>query len=361
LIPPYRFTTIQEKLYRGGFPLQKNFPFLSTLKLKTIVSLIPSTTPTNDLANFCSKHSIKLITLNVQKAKETVTLSTANTIQVLHYMISPAYFPLFVHCLNGANVTGLVVMCLRKLQCISKSFSTAEFCRFIGEGVVSPEESEFVESFIPSVSPVNVTVTLNSSISITSPYNTSSTGNFLMDIGNVTILHSSSESEIEIPLNPPSWLWPKTNTSIIPSFFFKSCTPLSNQIYSCQITYMHPTVRIKLPIEYIHAFYVTCIEIPSPNLLSTTSASPLSSSTKNDNFSLSRERRGERSKQWQRIASEIMDDDQTADIPLDSSKKLSSSLVLQALALEGVDHWDNKKSSFYYILDILFLLSQECC
>ncbi|KAJ7538145.1 hypothetical protein O6H91_11G035900 [Diphasiastrum complanatum] len=90
--------------------------------------------------------------------QEVVTLTNAKVIQILELIICPENLPLYLHCLDGARVTGLVVMCFRKLQCWNLSTSTAEFCRFQREGEISREESQFVETFrgdfnVPAVIP----------------------------------------------------------------------------------------------------------------------------------------------------------------------------------------------------------------
>jgi hypothetical protein len=41
LIPPFRFSIVELDVYRGAYPTLKNFPFLKTLALKTIISLTP--------------------------------------------------------------------------------------------------------------------------------------------------------------------------------------------------------------------------------------------------------------------------------------------------------------------------------
>jgi len=44
-------------------------------------------------------------------------------------LIDPEAHPIFLHCMNGAEVTGLLVMCLRKLQMWSQTFALIEFSR----------------------------------------------------------------------------------------------------------------------------------------------------------------------------------------------------------------------------------------
>ncbi|KAL7310842.1 protein-tyrosine-phosphatase [Mucor circinelloides] len=62
-------------------------------------------------------------------------------------MIDPANHPLYIHCLDGADVTGLVIACLRKLQMWSISSALGEFVRNLHTSVISSEEFEFVENF----------------------------------------------------------------------------------------------------------------------------------------------------------------------------------------------------------------------
>jgi len=59
-------------------------------------------------------------------------------------MINRVHQPLYVHCLNGAEVTSLVIACLRKLQCWSVSSTMAEFGRFC---LVRPAHTSFIETF----------------------------------------------------------------------------------------------------------------------------------------------------------------------------------------------------------------------
>nr|CAG8660909.1 8929_t:CDS:2 [Entrophospora candida] len=136
IIPPFRYATVEDKIYRGAYPKDRNYRFLKRLKLKTILSLIPEQ-PIPDLLEFCRSQNIRNMHLQVGRFKDNVTL-------------------------NGANVTGLVIACLRKLQMWSVSSAMGEFLRYLRGGVISGEESEFIEKF---------------------------------------------SAEIEIPRTIPSWLW----------------------------------------------------------------------------------------------------------------------------------------------------------
>eukprot|EP00455_Lapot_gusevi_P010791 TRINITY_DN14921_c0_g2_i2.p1 TRINITY_DN14921_c0_g2~~TRINITY_DN14921_c0_g2_i2.p1 ORF type:complete len:187 (+),score=21.80 TRINITY_DN14921_c0_g2_i2:279-839(+) len=64
--------------------------------------------------------------------------------ELLSILINTENLPCYIHCTDGANNTGLVLMCLRKLQNWAISLILSEFGRYVRD--VS-EESQFVESF----------------------------------------------------------------------------------------------------------------------------------------------------------------------------------------------------------------------
>ncbi|KAI8979201.1 protein-tyrosine phosphatase, partial [Mycotypha africana] len=129
LIPPFRFTLVEENLYRGGYPKPRNERFLKRLRLKTILSLIPDKL-TPEIQEFCEENNINIFHLTVDKMKEdNIPLTYNKTLLALQIMIDPNNLPLYVHCLDGADVTGLVVACLRKLQMWGVSSAMEEFSR----------------------------------------------------------------------------------------------------------------------------------------------------------------------------------------------------------------------------------------
>ena len=53
LEPPVRYGVVNKRIYRGGYPILRNFRFLSRLRIKTIISLTPEP-PSGDLEIFAS-------------------------------------------------------------------------------------------------------------------------------------------------------------------------------------------------------------------------------------------------------------------------------------------------------------------
>ncbi|KAI9101054.1 tyrosine phosphatase family-domain-containing protein [Phlyctochytrium arcticum] len=148
--PPFRYGIVEEDLHRGAYPKERNFRFLRRLRLKTILSLIPEP-PNADLAEFCASENISSIHVRVDKPKEHVPLSFQKTSHILTLLADPNNHPIFVHCLDGAGVTGAAVMCLRKLQCWTMASILIESTRYHKEGVIGSEEAEFVEKFAADV------------------------------------------------------------------------------------------------------------------------------------------------------------------------------------------------------------------
>ncbi|KAJ3008646.1 hypothetical protein HKX48_008421 [Thoreauomyces humboldtii] len=146
LYPPFRYGMIEDDLYRGAYPKDRNFAFLSRLGLRTILSLTPD--PANPaLAAFCSANKINPVHVRVDKPKEHIPLSFNKTAQILGILIDPANHPLYFHCLDGAEVSTAVSMCLRRLQCWTMAPILAESTRYHKESIIGTEEAEFAEKF----------------------------------------------------------------------------------------------------------------------------------------------------------------------------------------------------------------------
>ncbi|KAI8355056.1 tyrosine phosphatase family-domain-containing protein [Mortierella sp. GBAus27b] len=146
LIPPFRFGTVEPDVYRGAYPKPRNLRFLKRLKLRTVLSLIPDA-PDGVFQAFCTQHGIQSIHLPVDKVKDNVPLTYNRAVEALQIIINKENLPIYVHCLDGASVTGLVICCLRKLQTWNVSSALGEFLRYLRGGVISSEESAFVEKF----------------------------------------------------------------------------------------------------------------------------------------------------------------------------------------------------------------------
>lgn len=158
LIPPFRHCLIEDGIYRGAQPSLKNMRFMRRLKLRTILSLIPEATgPSRDLREYCATEHIHLIWHQVDKYDDGFSHTPQLVASILSQLVDPRNHPLFLHCRDGTHNTGLVVMCLRRLQNWSLPAIYDEFVRYTKSNAITFEEKQFVESFHATVSiPIHI-------------------------------------------------------------------------------------------------------------------------------------------------------------------------------------------------------------
>eukprot|EP01084_Bolivina_argentea_P240949 404620_1 len=117
LFPPLHFAHVEYNVHRSAYPTLANYRFLKRLELKRIISIGPEEAPLLDLAEMCSKDGIDLLHLEAEKVKEyEVTLSCGQIAQAASALIDPRWLPALITCLDGCILTGVVIMCLRRLQ-----------------------------------------------------------------------------------------------------------------------------------------------------------------------------------------------------------------------------------------------------
>jgi len=145
LIPPFRFAYVEKDLFRGAYPVTLNFNFLTTLHLKTMISLGPNP-PDQDLREFCSSHHISSHFCQCPKYSGQIGLSVSSIADLLLVMCKEENLPLYIHSTHGGHSAGLVIMCLRKLQMWSPRAIFAEFNQFVSDSC-EPVEEEFLNSF----------------------------------------------------------------------------------------------------------------------------------------------------------------------------------------------------------------------
>ncbi|KAG5360344.1 putative tyrosine-protein phosphatase OCA6 [Yarrowia sp. B02] len=192
IIAPLRFGTVQPNLYRGSYPRKQNLRFLQRLRLKTIVSLTPKPIE-GPFAEWAEENDITVIHIpaapegkayktlfedpetqakekekkktekkearKTKKKTRTLPINYEVAIEAIGYMINADCQPTYIHCLNGSEVTSLVVACLRKLSFWSSVSITGEY---VGFAQLSATADRFIEDF---------------------------------------------KAEIEIPANPVPWMW----------------------------------------------------------------------------------------------------------------------------------------------------------
>lgn len=143
-IPPFRFSFVEKDLFRGAYPVSLNFEFLKTLHLKTIISLVPNQVD-EELKNFCQQQNIVNHYYSVPKFASQIIITATTITEIINIMCKNDNLPLYIHDLDGEHTTGLVIMCLRKLQMWSGRAMFNEFNMFINN--YEPCEEEFVNNY----------------------------------------------------------------------------------------------------------------------------------------------------------------------------------------------------------------------
>ena len=138
---------MEQGVYRSALPVSRNMPFLKQLGLRCIVSLTPSLDAS--VEEFCIVHEVRLQHVQVRcGTDDEVTITHTQAQLALAYLLNPDMHPLLVHCIDGGVATGMLIMCLRKLQCYGQFFPAAEFLRFVAQPLgLTPEQLRFVETY----------------------------------------------------------------------------------------------------------------------------------------------------------------------------------------------------------------------
>lgn len=130
IIPPLRWTIVEPGLTRGAYPLLRNFRHLFRTRLKTVVSLVPEA-PSADLVEFAKVAGIELVHIQVNRSSTLGHSLMLSLVQALNVCIDEQRHPIYLHCLDGRRIVGLVVLLLRRLQGWSLVSSLAEFWRCV--------------------------------------------------------------------------------------------------------------------------------------------------------------------------------------------------------------------------------------
>ena len=128
-VPPFRFALVEDGVYRGAYPVLRNFPFLKTLGIKTILSITPEEA-VYDLKKFAEAEQITLRYLQAERHKGEPQLLPTDLNEALSIILNVDYHPIYVHCLDGRHVLGLVIMALRRVLHWDVQAMHSEYLRF---------------------------------------------------------------------------------------------------------------------------------------------------------------------------------------------------------------------------------------
>ncbi|XP_023516464.1 probable tyrosine-protein phosphatase At1g05000 [Cucurbita pepo subsp. pepo] len=146
LVPPPNFSSVEDGIFRSGFPQPSNFPFLKNLNLRSIIYLCPEPYPEENL-EFLRANNIKLFQFKIEGTKEPfVSIPKDAILDALKILIDVRNHPILIHCKRGKHRTGSLVGCLRKFQnwCLTSVFE--EYQRYAGVKSRATD-LQFIEAF----------------------------------------------------------------------------------------------------------------------------------------------------------------------------------------------------------------------
>ena len=147
LVPPLNFDMISSgggggAIYRSGHPNERNFHFMSTLNLKTIIYLSSDDVRDNLQSWIDATHgSVKLLHFRLNVNKEPFAeMDEAIVADALRAILDRRNLPALVHCNKGKYRVGVITALIRRLQGWSITSIFDEYARFAGCDRVADEE-----------------------------------------------------------------------------------------------------------------------------------------------------------------------------------------------------------------------------
>ncbi|UZJ52715.1 hypothetical protein CBS101457_002035 [Exobasidium rhododendri] len=152
LVPPLNFDMIYSEggngaIYRSGHPNERNFHFMSTLNLKSIIYLASDDVRDNLQGWIDATHgNVKLLHFRLNVNKEPFAEMDQDIVaQALQALLDRRNLPALVHCNKGKYRVGVITALIRRLQKWSMTSIFDEYARFAGIDRVADEE--FIDMF----------------------------------------------------------------------------------------------------------------------------------------------------------------------------------------------------------------------
>lgn len=141
--PPENFAPVINHIYRSSFPQIQSFSFLRSLKLKSILCLIPEEYPEMH-KEFFEEEGIKLFQMGMSGNKEPfVKIPHDLVTEAVKVVLDPKNQPILIHCNRGKHRTGCVVGVIRRLQRWLLTIIFDEYRKF-----AAPKERPMDQQFI---------------------------------------------------------------------------------------------------------------------------------------------------------------------------------------------------------------------
>ncbi|KAI0834290.1 hypothetical protein F5Y06DRAFT_279422 [Hypoxylon sp. FL0890] len=145
--PPINFAMVSPGLYRSGYPQVPDYPFMRTLNLKTIVTLVGKDLP-HGFQQFIDAHCIKHEIFDMAGTKKAeIPIKTMQSI--ITVISNRKNYPLLIHCNQGKHRTGCVVGVLRKTSEWDTTSIIREYTKY-AEPKVRETDVKYITNFRPS-------------------------------------------------------------------------------------------------------------------------------------------------------------------------------------------------------------------
>lgn len=147
-IPPINFGEVVPGLYRSGYPQAANYPFMRSLGLKTIVTLVEKDMP-EGYQQFIDENGIyhRIFAMTGTK-KEEISVSLMKSIAEV--VLDRGNYPLLIHCNHGKHRTGCVVGIIRKQGGMDVDAIIQEYTKYAAPKV-RVTDIDYIRNFQSSV------------------------------------------------------------------------------------------------------------------------------------------------------------------------------------------------------------------
>lgn len=144
--PVINFAEVAPGIYRSSFPMNGNFDHLRSLRLKTILTLVPEEYPAQNVV-FMKENGIQHIQIAIPAHKnESVTIPLESIANALDILRNPEQHPVLVHCNKGKHRTGCIIAAYRLLSHCSLAATITEYRKYAASKARALDEA-FIRNF----------------------------------------------------------------------------------------------------------------------------------------------------------------------------------------------------------------------
>lgn len=136
---------VPDAVYRSSYPKPENYPYLKTLGLKTILTLVPEPIAP-EYQQFMDGNGIQHFQVHIPANKGRVQINACEMTRALDVVLDKRNHPMLIHCNKGKHRTGCVVGCFRRVQGQESEAVFDEYHKYAREKARLLDEA-FIEQF----------------------------------------------------------------------------------------------------------------------------------------------------------------------------------------------------------------------